>query len=206
MGQITKATEIIEEKGWHIEHKSHQKGSFNKLQVHFKIDCEYPQIPNDYFSNWVKEVKSIVDVKVIYEIGKLLHIECREEDILRVLFNMPLFPEPLTPPNPTGGMKVDFNNLRKKACYTHDRLVELLNRSIIRDTQYASPNDVRPKGREIDIQGYVLVDADELKDILYNLRQEIGSIAMVYEPGDESFADVYPKDKSMEVFNPEDGE
>lgn len=38
------------------------------------------------------------------------------------------------------GMNVDFNNVRKQACYSYDSLVEKLNRAILKDDQWPKPD------------------------------------------------------------------
>jgi len=105
-------------------------------------------------------------------------------------------------------MQVDFNNVRKQAIYAYESLVSKLNYSIIRDDeQYAKPNDVW-HGQIVNIKGYVLVDADDLKKHMDSLRSLIGAIAMTYKEGDEEFKDmfeeVYPEDdQHMPIFNEE---
>jgi hypothetical protein len=102
-------------------------------------------------------------------------------------------------------MEINFNNVRKQAIYSYERLVEKLNSSLIKEQQWAKPNDVK---WEVDITGYVLVDAEDIQECVDDLRRLIGAIAMTYEPDDEKFKDVYsevyPKlDQSMPCFNEE---
>lgn len=105
-------------------------------------------------------------------------------------------------------MKVNFNNVRKQAVYAYEGLVEKLNSSIIKtDDQYAKPNGVW-HGQDVNLKGYVLIDADDLQKQLDSLRSMIGAIAMTYTEGDEDFKDVYqeiyPKEEqSMPSFNEE---
>ena len=87
-------------------------------------------------------------------------------------------------------MNIDFNNVRKQAVYAYEELVEKLNDAIIKDDQYAKPNCVY-HGQEIPIKGYVLVDADDIRKILDNLRSLIGSIAMTSVDKDENFKNVF---------------
>lgn len=104
-------------------------------------------------------------------------------------------------------MKVNFNNVRKQALYRYDDLVEKLNAAIIkRDDQYAMPNDVF-HGHEINIKGYVLIDAEEIEEPLQSLRMLLGTIASCYEDGNDEmkdvFSEVYPEDsdEEMALFN-----
>jgi hypothetical protein len=86
-------------------------------------------------------------------------------------------------------MKINFNNARRNACRTHDRLVKLLNASID--------------------DGQVIIDVDLLEDVMNDLRMYIGSIAGTSVDGNEDFKDVfeelYPAENNghMEFFNPE---
>lgn len=88
-------------------------------------------------------------------------------------------------------MKVNFNNARRNACRAHDRLIKILNAHI--------------SGGSINS---VIVDCDDLEDVLNDLRMSIGTIASVYEEGNDDFKDVfqelYPEeDDHMAFFNPE---
>ena len=84
-------------------------------------------------------------------------------------------------------MKVNFNNLRKQAIYSHDRLVQKLN----------SANE----------NGTITIDAETIQREMDDLRSMIGSIAMTYEDNNEDFKDVYSevfpedKDERMKSFN-----
>lgn len=105
-------------------------------------------------------------------------------------------------------MKVNFNNVRKQAIYRYDSLVEKLNKAILKDDQWAKPNDVY-HGQEMNIKGYVLIDAEDLQKDLDDLRMLIGTIACTYEEGNEDFANVYDevfpeeKEERMQSFNDE---
>lgn len=100
-------------------------------------------------------------------------------------------------------MKIDFNNVRRQAVNSMDRLTKKLNDSIIKVDHYAKPNDVE---WEVNVKGYVLVDADYIQNEMDNLRMLIGSIAMTYKPDDEDFKDIYEElfpeeNQSMASFN-----
>ncbi len=105
-------------------------------------------------------------------------------------------------------MKINFNNVRKQANYRYDSLVKTLNDAILKTDQWAKPNDVY-HGQEINIKGYVLVDAEAIQKDMDDLRMLIGTIASVYEEGSEEFENVYdkvfPEDKEerMQFFNKE---
>lgn len=102
-------------------------------------------------------------------------------------------------------MKVNFNNLRKQAIYSYDSLVEKLNAAIIKEDISGTWVD----GFGWVNKGSVIIDAEDLQKNLDDLRSLIGSIAMVYEEGNEDFKDVYsevfPEDKEerMQSFNDE---
>jgi hypothetical protein len=102
-------------------------------------------------------------------------------------------------------MKVNFNNVRRQALYRHDSLVEKLNKAIIRnEDQYAVPNDVY-HGQQVNLKGYVLIDAEDIHEVLNDLRMMLGTIASCYEEGNDEmkdiYSEVYPEDKTMAVFN-----
>lgn len=87
-------------------------------------------------------------------------------------------------------MNVDFNNLRKQAAFSLDDLIKKLNGAILKDSQYAKPNDVY-HGQEIDIKGYVLIDKDDIQRIMDNLRGEVAAICFTYEKDNEGFKNVF---------------
>lgn len=87
-------------------------------------------------------------------------------------------------------MNVDFNNLRKQAAYSLDGLIKKLNGAILKDSQYAKPNDVY-HNQEIDIKGYVLIDAEDIQRIMDDLRSEVAAICFTYEKDNEGFKDVF---------------
>ena len=110
-----------------------------------------------------------------------------------------------------GTMNVNFNNIRKQAIYACERLTEKLNDAIIKEEgQYALPNSFL-HDRQIDIKGYVLIDAEEIQKDMDGLRSMVGAIAMVYDENNKDFTDVYaevfPKeDTRMKTFNDPDDE
>lgn len=97
-------------------------------------------------------------------------------------------------------MEVNFNNMREQAIFAYDRLVEKLNSSIHRNDEYVE----FPNGHYQSLKGCVVIDASQIKKDIDDLRQTIGIIAMTFEPGDDQFKDVYPIDRSMQVFNESD--
>ncbi len=105
-------------------------------------------------------------------------------------------------------MNIDFNNVRKQAVYAYEDLVEKLNGAIIKnDKQWALPNGIY-HGQDVNLKGYVLIDAEDLQSTVDELRSLIGSIAMTYKPKDKSFKnmfeEIYPEEnKSMPCFNEE---
>lgn len=103
-------------------------------------------------------------------------------------------------------MNVNFNNLRKQAIYAYDKLATRLNSSF----------PIRDDTKEyIDNHGWIdkdtlIIEKEDLRDVMDNLRQLIGAIAMVYNEGQEDFKDVYsevfPEDqnKRMVIYQDED--
>jgi hypothetical protein len=107
-------------------------------------------------------------------------------------------------------MKVNFNNVRKQALYRYDSLVNKLNSAIIRnEDQFAKPNDLF-HGCDVNLKGYVLIDAEDIQETLNDLRMMLGTIASVYEEGNDEvqdvFSEVYPEGsgKEMACFNEEE--
>jgi|ERR1044071_6822898 hypothetical protein len=107
-------------------------------------------------------------------------------------------------------MKVNFNNVRKQALYRYDDLVNKLNAAIIRnDDQYAKPNDIF-HGCDVNLRGYVVIDAEDIQDTLNDLRMMLCTIASCYEEGNEDmkdvFSEVYPEgtEEGMVCFNEEE--
>jgi hypothetical protein len=102
---------------------------------------------------------------------------------------------------PKGGMKVDFNNLRRKTCIAYDSLCKKLNYGLLREVEYGTSRNAK---KDLDRQGDLLVVAEDIQRHMDDLRQLIGTIAMCYEPGDPDTANVYeelyPEPKSMESF------
>lgn len=84
-------------------------------------------------------------------------------------------------------MEVNFNNLRKQACKTYDRLVAKMN-------------------RDINTDGVLELEVHNIQKEMDELGQLIGSIALCYQPNDPDIKDVfeelYPGDSSMADFNP----
>ena len=87
-------------------------------------------------------------------------------------------------------MNVDFNNLRTQLAYSCDDLIKKLNGAILKDSQYAKPNDVW-HNQEVDIKNYVLIDVDDIQRTMDNLRGEIASVCLTYEKNNEGFKDVF---------------
>jgi len=109
-------------------------------------------------------------------------------------------------------MKVNFNNVRKQALYRYDDLATKLNAAIIKDDeQWARPNDIH-HGHSINLKGYVCIDAEDLDELMNDLRMLIGTIASCHVTDDpectDVFSEVYPEntDKAMVCFNPESEE
>lgn len=103
-------------------------------------------------------------------------------------------------------MKVDFNNLRKKAIYACDALTDKLNNAILKHDEYAKPNSVY-HDQQVNIKGYVLIDTEEIQNEMDELRDLIGAIGMVHEEGNKEFVNVFEEKYakgSMKSFNDED--
>jgi hypothetical protein len=103
-------------------------------------------------------------------------------------------------------MKVNFNNLRKQAIYAYDRLAEQLNAATIKKDDYSEWVD--DYGHIT--KGTIIIEAEDIQRNMDDLRMLIGSIAMVYQEGDEEVKDVYSEvfpedsDTRMVCFNDEE--
>lgn len=84
-------------------------------------------------------------------------------------------------------MTVNFNNLRKQACYAYDRLTNKLNSSI-------------------DNSGQISISAEEIQEDMDDLRMMIMSIACVFEENNADFSDVSDQVGEIGRFNSEDEE
>lgn len=108
-------------------------------------------------------------------------------------------------------MNVNFNNVRIQALNRHDDLINRLNAAIIRNhDQWAHPNDIHHK-QDVDLYGYVCIDAGDIEEILNDLRMLLGTIAMCHMADDPDVADVFPEvypegSEGMAIFNPETDE
>lgn len=105
-------------------------------------------------------------------------------------------------------MEINFNSVRKQALQAYEKLAYRLNEGVItNDEQYAQPNDATHG--MVNLKGYVLVDANDIRDTMSDLRMMLCAIASTYEPGDDDFKDVYSEvypegsGKRMTSFNVE---
>jgi len=102
-------------------------------------------------------------------------------------------------------MKIDFNNIRRQACISYDRLCGILN-----DARCDEANGDWVDGYGRVDQGTIIIEPEQLDSVMNDLRMLIGSIASCYEEGDEEVAnvyeDLYPEnsEKRMATFNPEE--
>lgn len=92
------------------------------------------------------------------------------------------------------GMKVNFNNLRKQALYSYSRLVDKLNENI---------EQTRKDENDPDCNRFWWLTTDDIQKDMDDLRSLLCTIACVYEPDDEEFADLSDVCDSISVFNPE---
>lgn len=103
-------------------------------------------------------------------------------------------------------MKVNFNNLRRQAVIAHNKLVMKLNEAKCPDKAVGDWIDDYGQLRE----NTIIIEADELEDVMNDLRQMIGGVAMTYKEGDEDFKDIYAEmypevsGKAMAIFYPEE--
>lgn len=81
-------------------------------------------------------------------------------------------------------MDIDFNNARRQAGCALNRLVATLN-------------------NHINGTGCIIVDPEEIRDCIGDLRMMVGSIMCTYEEGNEKFKDMYGDPKLIE-FMPEE--
>ena len=80
-------------------------------------------------------------------------------------------------------MNVNFNNLRKQAAYSYDRLCKTLN-SNFQD-------------------GEIILTPEEIQDDMDNLRSQIMSICGCYLEGDEDIRDISGEVGEIASFNEE---
>ena len=89
-------------------------------------------------------------------------------------------------------MNVNFDELRKRACFAYDSLAKKLNGAI---DEYE---------KEYSESGKLLVNCDDIQSEMDELKRLIGSIAMCYNDDmDDVFSKIYPDDESMVDFNPD---
>ena len=90
-------------------------------------------------------------------------------------------------------MTINFNNVRKQAVYSYDRLTKILNAGILKESIMVEKN-----GGYEDCD--LCVNSDDIQDVMDNLRALIMTIAMTYEEGNEDFKDMTDEiDKSGEI-------
>jgi len=77
-------------------------------------------------------------------------------------------------------MKIDFNNVRRKAIVAYCRLVSALNNRISEDK--------------------VIIHVSELEDA-HHLRQALIAIACTYEKGDDNFKCILGDNDNIPIFN-----
>lgn len=89
-------------------------------------------------------------------------------------------------------MKVNFNNLRKQAVIAANTLSEKLSDAILKESQYAKPNDVYHDS-DIDIEGYVLIDKETIEEDMNNLLRLVNFIAITFDEDNSEFKDMTPE-------------
>lgn len=89
-------------------------------------------------------------------------------------------------------MTVNYNNLRKQALYSYSRLVDTLNNNL-EEAQKESCEE----------EWFYMLRVDDIQKDMDDLRSLLCTIACVYEPDDEEFADLSDICDSISVFNPE---
>lgn len=80
-------------------------------------------------------------------------------------------------------MKVDLNNLRKQLVFAHDRLVVKLN--------------------SLNVNGRIIIDAEDIQDIMTDLKALIATLAFSYIEGDPDFREL-SEIETLATFNPEE--
>jgi len=81
-------------------------------------------------------------------------------------------------------MKINFNNVRKQACFAYGRLVKELN-------------------FHTNEHGEIEMHADDIREHINDLRGLLGSIAYTYIPDDPEFKDLADEIGEMPIFNQE---
>lgn len=101
-------------------------------------------------------------------------------------------------------MRIDFNNVRRQACISYDKLCRKLN-----DARCDEANGDWIDGYGRVDKGTIIIEPEQLDDVMNDLRMMIGSIASSYLEGDAEVANVYDElypensEKRMAEFNPE---
>lgn len=83
-------------------------------------------------------------------------------------------------------MNVDFNNLRKQACFAYDRLARKLNNSIE--------------------DGEIRIDAEDIQREMDDLRELVMAATCVYKEGDPEFREVWNEVQPIAWFNQDEEE
>jgi hypothetical protein len=89
-------------------------------------------------------------------------------------------------------MNIDFNNLRKQACYAYDRLARTLNSKITKDDLGDTKDD---------LGDFITVETDDIQKDMDELRQLIMFIACVYKDGDDEIKSVDEEVQPIAWFN-----
>lgn len=106
-------------------------------------------------------------------------------------------------------MEVNFNNLRTQAAYALDNLTKGLNEGLLKNsdgslvTEHVFFED--ENGKKKWKKGNLLVDTDDIKKYMKELRSLVLTICSVYEPNDDKFKDMSEEIKEnggVAFFNP----
>jgi predicted MPP superfamily phosphohydrolase len=87
-------------------------------------------------------------------------------------------------------MKIDFNNVRRGAIANYSALVKQLNAGL------NSSNG----------EGMVVVSADDIQEIMDDLRSDLVGIGATHQPDDPDFICVLEEGKTIPCFNPSEEE
>jgi len=100
-------------------------------------------------------------------------------------------------------MEVDFNNLRKQAAYSLDRVIKTLNSGILPETEHILIDEGENKKW---VSGDVLVSKEDLQDDIDALRQHVWILLCCFEKDNPNYACVYEdveKSGGLARFNDE---
>jgi len=98
-------------------------------------------------------------------------------------------------------MNVDFNNLRRQAVISYEKLAKMLNATKASECDYG----IFLYGSGRIKKDTIVLDADDIQEIMDDLRMTIGAISACYDEKDDNFKNIFdelfPEGTTMTSFN-----